>query len=48
MFIQPYLFFEGSCEAGQVDMSLATTFFSPSFGMLTDRFGVRWIVTVPA
>ena len=29
-------------------MPLAKTFCSPSLGMLTDRFGVRWIVTVPA
>jgi PhnB protein len=23
------------------------TFWSPCFGMLTDRFGVRWMVSVP-
>jgi PhnB protein len=27
-------------------MPLAKTFFSPSFGMLADRFGVGWMVYV--
>ena len=31
---------------GQVQMPLARTFFSPAFGMLTDRFGVSWMVYV--
>jgi PhnB protein len=31
---------------GQVVMPLMKTFFSPSFGMLTDRFGVSWMVYV--
>lgn len=30
--------------AGQVQMPLARTFFSPCFGMVTDRFGVTWMV----
>jgi PhnB protein len=25
-------------------MPLAKTFFSPRFGMLTDRFGVAWMI----
>jgi PhnB protein len=29
-------------------MPLAKTFFSPSFGMLADRFGVSWMVYVEA
>jgi len=28
-------------------MPLAKTFYSPSFGMLADRFGVMWMVIVP-
>jgi len=31
-------------DGGQVSMPLAKTFYSPSFGMLTDRFGMPWMV----
>jgi len=31
-------------DGGQVQMPLTKTFFSPSFGMLADRFGVSWLV----
>jgi PhnB protein len=34
-------------EGGTVTMPLAKTFFSPRFGMLTDKFGVQWMVIVP-
>jgi PhnB protein len=33
-------------EGGQVQMPLSETFFSPSFGMVADRFGVAWMVYV--
>ena len=33
-------------DGGQVRMQLAKTFFSPSFGMVADRFGVSWMVLV--
>jgi PhnB protein len=33
-------------DGGQVRMPLAKTFFSSKFGMLTDRFGVLWMVYV--
>jgi PhnB protein len=39
-------FFAGLADGGQVSMPLAKTFFSPQFGMLTDRFGVMWMVMV--
>jgi PhnB protein len=39
--------FDGLAGGGQVRMPLAKTFFSPSFGMVTDRFGVMWMVIVP-
>lgn len=26
-------------------MPIATTFWSPRFGMLTDRFGTPWMIT---
>jgi PhnB protein len=31
---------------GQVTMPLGKTFWAPRFGMLTDRFGVGWMVSV--
>ena len=33
-------------DGGNVTMPLAKTFFSPRFGMLTDKFGVGWMVLV--
>ena len=38
--------FDALAEGGKVDMPLMKTFFSPSFGTLTDRFGVSWMVYV--
>jgi PhnB protein len=38
--------FDGLAKGGEVRMPLAKTFFSPSFGMLADRFGVTWMVYV--
>ena len=40
--------FKALAEGGQVRMPLDKTFFSPRFGMLTDKFGVGWIVLVEA
>ncbi len=33
-------------EGGMVTMALAKTFWSSSFGMLTDKFGMPWMVNV--
>jgi PhnB protein len=33
-------------EGGRVEMPLGKTFFSPSFGVLEDRFGLSWMVYV--
>ena len=33
-------------EGGQVQMPLTKTFFSTSFGMVADKFGVTWMVMV--
>lgn len=38
--------FSALSAGGKVDMPLNKTFFSPAFGMLTDRFGVKWMVYV--
>ncbi len=40
--------FEALGQGGQVQMPLAKTFFSSSFGMVADRFGVSWMVVVMA
>jgi PhnB protein len=36
--------FNALADGGQVQMPLAKTFFASNFGMVTDRFGVSWMV----
>jgi PhnB protein len=38
--------FGALADGGQVTMPLAKTFFSPRFGMLSDKFGVNWMILV--
>lgn len=38
--------FEALAKDGQVGMPLGKTFWAPLFGMVTDRFGVSWMVGV--
>jgi PhnB protein len=38
--------FNALAEGGKVEMPLTKTFWSPRFGMLTDRFGVGWMINV--
>lgn len=38
--------FDALAAGGQVTMPLGKTFWSPCFGMLTDRFGVGWMLMV--
>ena len=40
--------FDALADGGSVQMPLTRTFWSPWFGMLTDRFGLGWMVTVSA
>jgi PhnB protein len=40
--------FAALAAGGQVKMPLTKTFWSPRFGMLTDRFGIGWMVSVAA
>ena len=40
--------FASLAKGGQVQMPLTKTFFSRRFGMVADRFGVMWMVIVPA
>ena len=39
--------FNALANGGEVNMPLSKTFWSPSYGMLKDRFGVHWMVMVP-
>ncbi|MGL4465829.1 MAG: VOC family protein, partial [Planctomycetia bacterium] len=39
--------FNALAEGGKVDMPLVKTFWSPRYGMVTDKFGVEWMVMVP-
>lgn len=36
--------FNALAESGSVQMPIAKTFFAERFGMLTDRFGVPWMI----
>ncbi len=38
--------FAALAEGGNVTMPLGETFWSPRFGMLTDRFGLGWMIGV--
>lgn len=38
--------FEALAEGGSIDMPLGETFWSPLYGLCTDRFGVAWMVNV--
>lgn len=38
--------FDALAEGGRVDMPLGRTFWSAAFGMVTDRFGVPWMVSL--
>jgi PhnB protein len=40
--------FDALGQGGSVQMPLCKTFWSPCFGMLTDKFGVGWMVMIPA
>jgi PhnB protein len=38
--------FNALADGGKVEMPLTTTFWAPKFGMLQDRFGVGWMISV--
>lgn len=40
--------FETLAEGGKVTMPFAQTFWSPGFGMCTDRFGTPWMINSAA
>lgn len=39
--------FAALSDGGEAFMPIGKTFWSPCFGMVTDRFGIHWMVTVP-
>ncbi|QDV23416.1 YciI family protein [Aureliella helgolandensis] len=39
--------FAALAEGGKIDMPLGKTFWSPRYGMVTDNFGIGWMVMVP-
>jgi PhnB protein len=38
--------FAALADGGQVRLPLAKTFWSPRFGMVADRFGLVWMISV--
>ena len=38
--------FAALADGGEVSMALGRTFWSPRFGMVTDRFGVLWMINM--
>lgn len=40
--------FNALADGGQVEMPLVKTFFAQSFGLVSDRFGVSWMIIIPA
>ena len=40
--------FNRLAQGGKVDMPLAKQFWGDTFGMLTDKFGVHWMVNIAA
>ena len=40
--------FASLADGGQVQMPLGKTFFASHFGVVADRFGVSWMIYVPA
>lgn len=38
--------FDALADGGQVELPLGKTFWSSCFGMLTDRFGVGWMISI--
>jgi PhnB protein len=40
-------YFSALAEGGEVQMPITKTFWSPAFGMVKDRFGIGWMITVP-
>jgi PhnB protein len=44
---QAQRFFSALSQGGSINMPLDKTFYASQFGMVTDRFGVPWMVIAP-
>ena len=40
--------FDALAEGGEVRMPMEPTFWAPAFGTLSDRFGIRWMISADA
>jgi len=38
--------FDALAEGGSIEMPMGETFFSPAYGMCTDRYGIPWMIMV--
>ena len=38
--------FDALADGGELQMPLAKTFWSPCFGMVKDRFGLSWMISL--
>jgi PhnB protein len=39
-------YFNGLAEGGSIDLPLAKQFWGDTFGMLTDKFGIHWMINI--
>ena len=45
--VQGERIFAALSEGGRIDMPLGDAFWGGRFGMITDRFGIEWLMTLP-
>jgi len=44
--LAPYLNFNGLAKGGKISMPLAKQFWGDTFGIVTDKFGIQWMVNI--
>ena len=40
-------YFDALAEGGKINMPMGKTFWSPRYGMVEDKFGIGWMLSVP-
>ena len=45
--VEAHKAFNALAEGGSIEMPLCKTFWSPCYGMVTDKFSIGWMVMVP-